>query len=315
MTDISNKNFIAYGFNKCSPHEAPWVTGFEGDPYSVKPYFWGGRPILNGMPSFIRPDHNNYICVSTFKPSADGTWHRSKNNFSAMHVVMIDDIGTKILTNRIILKPSVLVETSPGNYQAWYFLDPPITDPVKADMLIKGMIENGLTADSKDPGMRGVTRYGRLPDGSNAKAKYVEKLGKPFQQRTTHWSPTTKFSAEEIAYAYNVDLNKVVAKKHKQLTSPLLSQQLQRIEADLQCLSNAGLYIEAISSLTNAHRIVCPWLSEHTDEEPSGTVFFESSEDNAYQGGFKCHHGHCTHRTMADLRYFLNRLMQAKGGK
>ena len=315
MIAISNENFIAYAFCKCAPNEAPWVSGFEGDPYSVKPFLWGGRPILKGMPSFICPTHNNYVCVSTFKPSPDGTWHRSKNNLSAMHVVMVDDIGTKILWNKVILIPSVIVETSPGNYQAWYFLDPPVSDAIKADMLIKGMIENGLTTNFKDPGMRGVTRYGRLPEGVNAKAKYVEKLGRPFQQRVTHWSPTVKYSAEEIAYAYNVDLNKIAAKKQKQLANKLSPQKLQRSEAELQCLSDAGLYIEAMGSLQGAHRIVCPWLFEHTDEEPSGTVFFEPSEENAFHGGFKCHHGHCTHRTMADLRFFLNRLMQAEGGK
>lgn len=312
MIAITNEDFIAHAFRKCGPNEAPWVTGFEGNPYSAKPHLWGGRPILRGMPWFVRSNHNNYVCVSTFVAAADGSWHRGKNYFSAMHVVMIDDIGTKIMTNKIVLKPSVLVETSPGNFQGWYFLAQPLRNALIAAALINGMIENGLTTDSKDPGMRGVTRYGRLPVGINGKQKYVEQLGKPFVQRVTHWSPETTYSVEEIASAYGVDLNSTSAKK-LQKTNQVVCMHLENSAADLQLLSNAELYLEPISNMPSAHRIVCPWVFEHTDEDPSGTVFFEPSEDNAWYGGFKCHHGHCAHRNMADLRYFLNRLAQVVG--
>jgi hypothetical protein len=44
------------------------------------------------------------------------------------------------------------------------------------------------------------------------------------------------------------------------------------------------------------HAVTCPWIDEHTDRADTGTAYSEPCADNAYWGGFVCHHGHCRHR-------------------
>ena len=131
---------------------------------------------------------------------------RRKVNFRAMHVVMIDDIGTKVPHSQIAVEPSVLVETSPDNFQAWYFLQRPERDRLRAELLIDRMIGAGLTKDAKDPGMRGVTRYGRLPVGRNGKPTYVQRLGAAFVQRVVVWQLERLISLDSLAQAYGLDL-------------------------------------------------------------------------------------------------------------
>ncbi|MBK9160415.1 MAG: hypothetical protein IPM27_02425 [Nitrosomonadales bacterium] len=304
---ITNSDFLMYGFAGLDLDEQFWVAGFPGDPYDVQPWMWGGKGAPPGLPGFIRPNHNNYIAVSSFKRGTDGRFHRRKANFGRMFMVMIDDVGTKVGFERLALLPSALVETSPGNYQAWYFLVTPEPDRGKAERLIDGMIAAGLTADASDPGMKGVTRYGRLPVGVNGKGKYVEKLGAPFVQTVAVWDPATRYSIEEIAAAYGVDLT-AAPPPTRRTNRRMPSAAPIGGDALVAQLVDAGLYLEPELSVAGMHRIVCPWVHEHTDEEPSGTAYFEPSEDNDSRGGFKCHHGHCAHRRVSDLKLFLSYL-------
>ena len=63
---VNNLDFIAHAFYKAGPDEAPWVTGFPGDPGAVDHTMWGGRSAIP-LPNFIRDSNNNYIAVSAFK--------------------------------------------------------------------------------------------------------------------------------------------------------------------------------------------------------------------------------------------------------
>jgi len=313
---VSNIDFLSYGFKGLGEDEQFWVTGFPNDPLSVPPWQWSGYGAPPGLPVCIHSTHNNYIAVSSFKRGTDGKYHRRKANFSRMHIVMVDDVGTKVPLERLVLSPSVQVETSPGNFQAWYFLKVPEPDPRRAVRLIDGMIENGLTADASDPGMRGVTRYGRLPVGVNGKAKYVERIGHPFVQTVPIWSPHVRYSIEEIADAYEVDLNVFETHKRRQVAAPKHSV-AKTINGDntvLDLLIRADLYQDSLDGIAGAHVIICPWVHEHTDEDPSGTVYFEPSEENNWHGGFKCHHGHCQSRNIADLSHFMARLQLINQG-
>lgn len=306
----TNESFICSAFVGVSRNETPWVAGFPGDPLDIERSLWGGRSALP-LPRFIRPDYNNYVAVSSFKRGDDGMFHRRKGNFSRMHLVMIDDVGTKVPHDKVVLQPSALVETSPGNFQAWYFLFPPEPDRDRAERLINGMIASGLTADATDPGMKGVTRYGRLPVGINGKAKYVKAQGHPFVQRVASWAPHLRYSIDDIAHAYGVDLS-VPAVKPRSSKRRMNTRASTNMADDgyVSQLQMAGLYVDLLASLPGAHQIVCPWVHEHTDEDPSGTVYFEPSDQNDWRGGFKCHHGHCQARTVVDLSFFLNRLQQ-----
>lgn len=308
---LSNRDFLTQAFGRCGTDETPWVAGFPGDPNAVEHGVWMGRAALP-LPQFIRDGNNNYVVVSTFHRGEDGKYHRRKDCFSGMFVVMVDDIGTKVPFDRLRLEPTCLVETSPNNFQGWYFLVEPERDRTRAEGLVRGMIASGLTADGSDPGMNGVTRYGRLPVGVNGKAKYADSNGQPFVQRVAHWAPLVRYSLDQIALAYGVDLSVAATTKHHRKASDRSKVQagLGGDDGLTGILEALGLYVEPIASLDGGHRIICPWVHEHTDEEPSGTAYFEPSEENSWAGGYCCMHGHCQHRTIADLTHFVARALQ-----
>lgn len=306
----TNTDFIKAAFHNLASDEVVWVTGFPGDPHTVQKSYWFGRGVPP-LPYWMENTAaNNYVAISSFKRGNDQRFRRRKDLFGAMHLIMVDDVGTKVDHDRLQLAPSAMVETSPGNHQAWYFLSEPETQAHRAEALINGLIAGGLTADGTDPGMKGVTRYGRLPCGVNAKAKYVEVLGDPFQQRTVIWQPDRKYTLNEIADAFGVDLTATTEQRRRRTPVPKPPGADERSDEVVDLLVRAGHYLEQHSSIAGAHQIICPWVYEHTDEDPTGTVYFAPSEENGWRGGFKCHHGHCQERTHANFAHFLSRLQQ-----
>jgi hypothetical protein len=224
-----------------------------------------------------------------------------------MWIVLLDDLGTKIPLNMLRLQPSCLVETSPGNSQAWIFLTEPERNIDRAEALINGLIEAGAS----DPGAGNVTRYGRLPIGANGKAKHADKDGKPFTQRVHIWEPEQRHSVNEIAAAYGINLDTSTRpRRHNPRKAPKNST-----DGYLALLDWAGLYLEAMRGAESGHRIICPWHNGHTAQDTTGTAYWEPSEENDWRGGFKCHHGSCKERDIGDLDNFALGLLRLRHEK
>jgi hypothetical protein len=110
---------------------------------------------------------------------------------------MLDDVGTKVPLDRLELEPSWLLETSPGNFQAGYLLDRPISDSKVVDALMKSVIAANLC----DPGAGGPTaRLARLPVGVNGKHDPA------FQCRLAQWNPALRYSVEDLVFGFDLDL-------------------------------------------------------------------------------------------------------------
>ncbi|WP_398306293.1 DNA-primase RepB domain-containing protein [Zoogloea sp.] len=293
--ELSCVDFLAHVFAGIGADEVPWLAGFPGDVAKAPHSVWFGSPAIP-MPRFIRPDHNNYVCVSTFKRAEDGRYRRRKDCWAGLHMVLLDDLGSKIPFDALRLEPSCIVETSPKNWQIWYLLQRPERDPLKAEALINGLIKAGAS----DPGAGALTRYGRLPTGSNGKAKHQGKDGKPFSQRVHVWEPSRRYTPEQIAQAYGFDLEAASKPRaQRKGTKPISANR------HVEVLDAAGLYIRPISGMHGAHQIICPWWEQHTDKDQTGTIYFIPDEHNGGRGGFKCQHGHCADRSIADLDYFI----------
>src|SRR6185437_9759011 len=93
------------------------VCAFHGDPNTNdrdrSRRNWCGQPWRLGdrVPAWFATA-NAYLTVASFEPDPDtGEMRRRKANFSQMHVVMIDDIGSKVGGEKIVLAPSALIET------------------------------------------------------------------------------------------------------------------------------------------------------------------------------------------------------------
>ncbi len=302
--DLQNINFIAAAFAGIGANEVPWVTGFPGDVATADHKVWFGAPAIP-LPRFIRRDHNNYICISSFKRAEDGRFRRRKNCWAGLYMVLLDDLGSKIPFEALRLEPSCLVKTSPGNFQAWLFLAQPERDPLKAQALIDGLIKAGAS----DPGAGNLTRYGRLPAGSNWKLNHLDKDGQPFTQRVHVWEPSRRYTPEQIAEAYGFDL----AAASKPRAAKRKGAKPAGATRYVDILDDAGLYLRPITSMHGAHQIICPWWEQHTDKDTTGTVYFEPDEQNGMQGGYCCQHGHCRGRTIRDLDYFIQDLLRRAG--
>lgn len=281
--------FLAAAFPNPPDAARPWVAGFRCDPYHPDAR-WGGVPVNGALPDIIEPGANCYVAVSTFAPGDDGRIHRRKANFAAMHVLMIDDAGTKVPLGSIALEPSYTLETSPGNFQLGYLLDPPVTDRALAESVVEAMIAQGLASDGKDPGMKGVTRYGRLPLGINNKPALVAERGEPWRVRLVEWEPERRYSIETIIGAYKLQLGKPrpVAAATGSYAPPPGDDLL------LAWLVAQGR-VQGPANGEGWTPISCPWVTEHTGGADTGAAYLPAN-------GFKCHHGHCEHRTIHDLR-------------
>ena len=234
---------------------------------------------------------NQYFCISTFNPSPDGKDRRRKELFKATHVIVIDDVGkgpsAKVDPNDPrLLQPSYKLETSPGNEQWGYILGFPETDRHRVEALLNGMVAAKLCIDGSDPGMKGVTRLVRLPQGTNNKQKYIEALGAPFQCKLNHWEPERLFAIEQLAERFSVDLTAAGAGA-REVPS-----------VDDPGHPSLAAYAEAFGInfkiAPGKYDVVCPNVDHHTGGMISGNdgTAIWTHEDGKL--GFLCHHGSCT---------------------
>lgn len=176
MNDITNEQFLQAIFGP--RWESAHVCGFETDPADSEAGHrrWAGNRYgrLSADERDALRDMNSYFTISLFADDPEsGRALRRKRLFRACFCVVIDDVGTKVrLDDTRLLRPSWSLATSPGNFQWGYKLREPEADANRINALLDGLVRAGLATEATDPGMKGVTRYMRLPEGRNRKAKY-----------------------------------------------------------------------------------------------------------------------------------------------
>ena len=188
---ISNKEFLQALFG--SEWEKVHVTAFTQDPSDIpndeRARCWAGGPAISKINRFVA-ESNQYFTISLFKLDSDGVSRRRKNLFDATFVIVADDVQEKLPLDLVNLLPvpSYKMYTSAGSQQWGWILDTPEEDMARVDNLLDGLVAKGVAPSGVDPGMRGTTRYVRLPEGHNTKAKrYVN--GKPFDCYLSEWNP------------------------------------------------------------------------------------------------------------------------------
>jgi len=137
----------------------------------------------------------------------------------------------------------------------------------------------------------------------------VERLGGPFVQRVARWEPDLRYSIDEVAAAYGLDMPPEPRRRPPPPPERAVGSHLTRID-------ELDLYIEPLPGIEGGHRVICPWVHEHTDQDETGTVYFEPSAENGWRGGFKCHHGHCMNRGIKEFDRFIRaigRIQSLKG--
>jgi hypothetical protein len=184
---ISNAEFISAIF----PEDANVaVCSKKGDPTEG-----GWSACLFNKNSVLDSNSNNYVNCSSFNAHEDETFNVQKKNFDALHFILLDDLGTKIPLDRLgDFKPTWMIETSSGNFQAGIAFKVPITDIREAEGVQKSILDAGCG----DRGAGGLSRWARLPNAVNGKEKYLDEDGKPFQCKLVEWHPDVLYSIEEL---------------------------------------------------------------------------------------------------------------------
>lgn len=274
------------------------LCAFDGDPNDTSPKSW--RPIPwwpeNPLP---QQDQNGYVTISTFRKAADGTHRRQTQYFKRGLCFFVDDVGTKVDPKLVEnLPPSASVETSPGNFQYYYFLSD-ADAKITFDTAIKSFIDQKLLGD--DSGMNGVNRVGRIPGYLNMKPKHNN-----FRVQLRDARLDLRYTVKEVIRGLNIELRerrrpaRLKKSYDKNTDFPEFLSMMRRLKMLKHERSNEGGWIECR----------CPWLDNHTDRADNGAAISFPSPENDYQGGFRCHHGHCNELGWSDLTDYLSRIAE-----
>ncbi len=285
----NNKEFISalFGTDALITH----VTDFTHDPGNIPNgehlRAWRGNYFNN---YWFGNNTNQYFTISTFNPDEKGAARRRKALFRSTHVIVLDDVREKLSLEQAqkLPKPTWILETSKGSEQWGYKLNVPCTDRHRVDNLLDGLVESGLAPAGKDPGMKGITRYVRLPDGVNSKASKLVN-GQPFNCRMLKWDLFNVVTLEELAEPFFINLD---AKRREQRTDGAAAV------SDHPLLNIPDIIHIKEERSSGRFDITCPWIGEHTDHNNDGSAIFTNADGTI---GFKCHHGACQERTGADL--------------
>ena len=296
-SEISNDVFIHGIFGELTL-ERPITLSFKGNPATVNNKAWFGQAYIKSKTS-LPSDANNYVSFAIYTPDGEGKYRRKKAQFAALHALMLDDIGVKVLADRVTLAPSWIIETSTGNFQYGYLLAEPLRNANDATNLLDSIIAAGLC----DPGANGAcARIGRLPVAVNGKHD-------GWHCKLVEWRPELRYSIQQIVDGLQIELKE---KSTRKVAPRAANDQnthddvhIPRADANpvITALSERGLYKQPLGD--GKHDVTCPWVHEHTDQSDHGTAYWEPSETYPI-GGFKCLHGHCANRRVSTLHGFLD---------
>lgn len=285
----TNEEFVNAIFGR----DAAWchVTDFPYDPGNIPKerhlHAWKGDYFSRYT---FSPNTNQYFTISAFYCDDQGTARRRKALYRYTPCIVLDDVREKLSMDEVqkLPQPSWILETSPGSEQWGYILDEPCAERGRVENLLDGLVANGLAPDGRDPGMKGVTRYVRLPEGVNNKAAKLVN-GQPFKCRMLEWHPFNTVTLEQLATPFNVNLDAARREQRVDGAAAVADHPLLQIP-DL-------IHVKEVRS-DGRFDITCPWVDEHTGADDSGAAVFTNDDGSI---GFKCHHGACQHRSGRDL--------------
>jgi hypothetical protein len=291
---ISNEEFLqtVFGDGWLAAHLASFVDDPTSETMDRKK--WGGGAAKEKLLWAI-PTRNNYFTVSLFARDDEGIARRRKALFLSMHLVVVDDVDegkVKSETARRLLgEPSYRLETSPGNEQWGYLFDEPLRDRFAGELLVEAMVAQGLTTTGTDPGMKGVTRYVRLPVGTNMKAKYGAT---GFRTVLHEWAPERRYSPAILAQAFGLpDLAEAARVACRRAEMEREGLEGKGEDALLAALTFLGK-VKDTRRRGDAVDITCPFIDTHTGRVDTGTAYMIGG------GGISCHHGHCVGRSRGE---------------
>lgn len=280
MTAVDLDAFLGAIFPKVNEAELVCLVDARPDPT--------GRiifPPREWKPGRSRIQGSTFYTISTLRRPARGEKiHRTLQHTRRTFVIVLDDIGTKIASTQLAGKssPHYVLETSPGNFQWGYLIEP--SNPDKAAALIHALAEAGYT----DKGAQGKNRVVRVPGSINT------KHGGKFVAAIHDWFPDDpRFTLDELAAEFGVTPLDDIANsstgrnnwRGEKTNDPVFNY-----------LAEIGYVLDGANADGYAS-IVCPWAAEHSDPRDDARW----SVGDGMSGGFKCFHAACQDRQAQDV--------------
>ena len=255
-----------------------------------------------------------YVSTSTFTPDAtDGKLYHRQANFKALHLIVLDDIGTKVSEDAIPTDfiPTYKLETSEGNFQWGYVLTKPVTSVAAASALVQMVYESGAS----DEGGKMPNKWVRMPEGINGK----EGKG-GFISTLTECAGNT-YTPQEIIDGLNLnaDWEEVLEDAEEAMKrrggvntgsspwSPLAptAQALNGfIDPVLEWMYDAGYVMDHDGG--QWFKVVCPNGHEHsTGDKSAGYSPIGYCPDNPSIRRFNCFHDSCAANKTAEFLSFI----------
>ena len=253
----------------------------------------------NGMrnqlyhPRSAHPPAPWYYCVSTVARTRRGEFPRRRiQDLMSAWVLPCDDIGTK--SNEPPVDPSYKIETSVGNYQWGYLLEPFDVSTAEGagyyDGCLKALADHGFN----DPGCRSASRIIRMP-GS------VHRTG--FMARITAWTPRLSWELPDLMKLFGIEPCQMTMRTARRRAEPSPVALADVSDPLLDWLSD-NHYTLGSHNDQWVH-IKCPWDAEHSSPSGPSSTSYSPLDYGLYGRGFNCYHGHCQGRTVADLARFI----------
>jgi len=216
-------------------------------------------------------------CVSTVQ--AQEPLKARREDVRHAYVLPLDDIGTKAVGPKV--DPSYVLETSEGNYQWGYLLEP--FDVQRGYDYYDGCLVAMAEAGHNDPGVRAPNRMIKMPGARHDT--------KPFTSRLVSWHPERRWDLKALMKEFGVRPKRVKA--------------AVAAEGEVKDLRDVRdpLY-DFLTVRGHNDRFVfvdCPWSHLHTTRSGVSSTAYSPLDYSMKGRQFVCQHGHCQNRSVADL--------------
>jgi hypothetical protein len=297
---------------------------------------WWPVPYKEGK--YINANANCYVCISssikTPNPKTqEMRYWRGEASFGHGMALMVDDIGNgkgskgglDLLHFYEILKPTAVVETSPGNFQLWYFLDAPESHMIRFKAFLTCFVTHVLKKGG-DSTIKDISRYGRMPIGINNKRhgpnneyKYpvIDERGKtvPYQVEIRDANYERRYSIEGIAHAFGFEIVMPV-KREIEVNEDEYKYDVVWLRMAEKILSATGMGEgtggEVVLNMSGKYRIRCPWGDQHSNGDPYGAYFRGPIPGADVEFVFGCGHDGCRKMHKRTWAAFVDEIVMTK---
>lgn len=242
-----------------------------------------------------------YFGTSTCHRDKDGKLFNRKNLFKRLHVVVLDDIGTKVPFETLPkdLTPTYIIESSEGNYQYGYVLEEPIDVLEHAEALIQLVYESGYS----DAGGMMPTKLVRLPGGFNGKLGPKRNFNVKLTKKDGPlWSPQELLRVMDLDVQWDEVIADTAGMVKRRASRSVGTSPWSPIKAHAAALGGIVDPVlewfyekDMVASETDTWvQIQCPWHHDHSDgDDLSGYSPLGRGDGHEDRRGFHCFHGHC----------------------